>query len=357
MTTAAVLAQAPPRPTPIMTERSAGTGPLDRLSFRAIGPATPSGRVDDLAVLESDPTTFYVAMATAGVYKTTNAGTTFTSVFDNEGTGSVGAIAIAATDANLVWVGTGEANNRQSSSWGDGIYKSTDGGRTWKNMGLRTSKQIARIIVDPIDFNVVYVASAGDLWAAGGERGVYKTTDGGVTWQRVLHVDDDTGATELVMDPTNNKMLYAATYQRRRAQWGMNGGGPGSAIWKTTDGGVTWTKLENGIPSGPKGRIGLDIYRRNPNVLYARIEHPTESGVYRSDDGGASWRKLSDDQSAADVLRRRSGSIPKPTRASTCSASRCTSPTTAGARSAPTAPSAFTSIITRCGSIRAIRGT
>jgi hypothetical protein len=294
LATAALVAQAPPRPTPVFTEQSAGTGPLDRLHFRPIGPATPSGRVDDLAVLESDPTTFYVAMATAGVYKTTNAGTTFTSVFDNEGSGSVGAIAIAPTDANLVWVGTGEANHRQSSSWGDGIYKSADGGRSWKNMGLRTSKQIARIIVDPIDFNIVYVASMGDLWAAGGERGVYKTTDGGLTWNRVLHVDDDTGATELVMDPTNNKVLYSATYQRRRAQWGMNGGGPGSNLWKSTDGGVTWNKLEGGVPAGPKGRIGLDIYRRNPNVLYARIEHPTDGGVYRSDDAGANWRKMSE---------------------------------------------------------------
>ena len=292
LATAALLAQAPPPPTPVFTERSAGNGPLDRLWFRPIGPATPSGRVDDFAVLESDPTTFYVAMATAGVYKTTNAGTTFTSVFDNEGSGSIGAIAIAATDANLVWVGTGEANNRQSSSWGDGIYKSTDGGRSWKNMGLKNSKQIAKIIVDPVDFNVVYVAALGDLWGSGGERGVYKTTDGGVNWSRVLNVDDTTGATELVMDPTNNKTLYTATYQRLRQQWGMNGGGPGSNIWKTTDGGVSWNKLETGIPAGPKGRIGLDVYRKNPNVVYARVEHETESGIYRSDNGGATWRKM-----------------------------------------------------------------
>src|SRR5829696_5126367 len=242
--TAALLAQAPAPPTPVFTERSAGSGPLDRLWFRPIGPATPSGRVGDLAVLESDPDTFYVATATAGVYKTINAGTTFTPVFDNEGTGSVGAVAIAPTDANLVWVGTGEANNRQSSSWGDGIYKSSDGGRSWKDMGLKNSKQIAKIIVDPVDFNVVYVAVLGDLWAAGGERGVYKTTDGGLTWTRVLHVDDDTGATELVMDPSNTKTIYTATYQRRRMQWGMNGGGPGSNIWKSTDGGATWTKLD-----------------------------------------------------------------------------------------------------------------
>ncbi|MEZ5286538.1 MAG: hypothetical protein R2712_17375 [Vicinamibacterales bacterium] len=290
---ASAFAQAPPRPTPVFTPDSPGGGPLDRLAFRSIGPAAPSGRIDDFAVLESNPSVFYVATATSGIYKTTNGGTTFTPVFDDQGSSSIGDIAIAPTDANLVWAGTGENNNRQSSSWGDGVYKSTDGGRTWANMGLRASKQIARIIVDPVDFDVVHVAALGDLWAAGGERGVYKTTDGGRTWTRTLFVDEDTGATELVMDPSNNKTLYAATYQRRRAQWGMNGGGPGSAIWKSTDGGDTWTKLEHGIPAGPKGRIGMDIYRRDPNVLYARIEHETESGVYRSDDGGANWRKLS----------------------------------------------------------------
>ncbi|MDP3716569.1 MAG: hypothetical protein Q8T13_02250 [Acidobacteriota bacterium] len=293
-TTVALVAQAPPPVTPIMTTNSTGTGPLDRLYFRSIGPATPSGRVDDLAVLESDPATFYVAMATSGIYKTTNAGTTFTPVFDNYGSGSIGAIAISQTDPNLVWAGTGEANNRQSSSWGDGVYKTTDGGRTWKNMGLATSKQVARIIIDPIDFNVVYVAATGDLWGPGGDRGVFKTADGGQTWTRVLHVDDDTGATDLVIDPLNNKTLYAATYQRRRQQWGMNGGGPGSGIWKSTDAGLTWARVEGGLPAGPKGRIGLAIYRANPNVLYAVAEIPGENGVYRTDDAGGSWRKLSD---------------------------------------------------------------
>ncbi|MGE3274871.1 MAG: hypothetical protein AB7O67_07150 [Vicinamibacterales bacterium] len=270
-------------------------GPFDRLTFRNLGPATPSGRIDDFAVLESNPAVFYIGTATGGVWKTENNGTTLTPVFDHQGSASVGAVAIAPTDANLVWVGTGEGNNRQSSSWGDGIYKSTDGGRSWKHMGLRNSRQIARIIVDPVDFNVVYVAALGDLWGAGGERGVYKTVDGGVTWQRTLFVDQDTGATELVMDPSNNKVLYAATYQRRRQPWGMNGGGPGSAIWKSADGGQTWTKLEKGLPDGPKGRIGLDVWRKNPNVVYARVEHESESGVYRSDDAGASWRKMSDE--------------------------------------------------------------
>ena len=251
---AAVMAQAPPRPTPVWTEKSAGNWtagsagvPRHRARSRRRAGWTTS------PCSKATPPTFYVGTATGGVYKTTNHGTTFTSVFDHEGSSSVGDLAIAPTDANLVWVGTGENNNRQSSSWGDGIYKSADGGRSWKNMGLRASKQIARIIVDPVDFNVVYVAALGDLWAAGGERGVYKTTDGGQNWQRVLHVDDDTGATELVMDPTNNKTLYAATYQRRRAQWGMNGGGPGSTIWKSTDGGQTWAKAETGLPAGAEG--------------------------------------------------------------------------------------------------------
>ena len=236
-------------------------GPFDRLEFREIGPATMSGRIDDLAVLESNPSVFYVASATGGLWKTVNQGTTFEPVFDNESTSSIGDVAIAPTDANLVWVGTGENNNRQSSSWGEGMFKSTDGGRSWKNMGLHDSRHIARVIVDPQDHDVVYVASLGSLWSPGGERGVFKTIDGGLNWTRSLFVDDDTGATELVMDPSNNKVLYAATYQRRRATWGFNGGGNGSAIHKTTDAGRTWTKLTAGIPDGPKGRIGLDVYR------------------------------------------------------------------------------------------------
>jgi len=270
----------------------ASTSPFAGLRFREIGPASPAGRIDDFAVLESNPAIFYVATATGGLWKTVNQGTTFTTVFDNEATSSIGDVAIAPTDANLVWVGTGENNNRQSSSWGDGVYKSVDGGKSWKNMGLRDSKHIARIVVDPVDSDVVYVAALGSLWGSGGERGVFKTTDGGLTWADVLKTDADTGATELVMDPQNNKVMYAATYQRRRATWGFNGGGNGSAIYKTADGGRTWTKLTKGIPEGPKGRIGLDVYRRNPNVVYARIEHAKESGVFRSEDAGATWAKM-----------------------------------------------------------------
>ena len=281
--------------TPIALTQDGESGPpspFAGLRFRGIGPASPSGRIDDFAVLESNPAVFYVATATGGLWKTVNQGTTFTTVFDNEPTSSIGDVAIAPTDANLVWVGTGENNNRQSSSWGDGVYKSVDGGKSWKNMGLKESKHLARIIVDPVDNDVVYVAALGSLWGSGGDRGVFKTTDGGLTWANVLKTDADTGATELVMDPANNKVVYAATYQRRRATWGFNGGGNGSAIYKTADAGRTWTKLTKGIPEGPKGRIGLDVYRRNPDIVYARIEHQKESGVYRSEDAGATWTKM-----------------------------------------------------------------
>ena len=268
--------------------------PFAGLVFRNIGPATMGGRVDDIAVLESNPAVFYVGTATGGLWKTVNNGTTWDVLFDDlDDAVSIGDIAINPNDANTVWVGSGENNNRQSGSWGNGVYKSIDGGRTWKNVGLPNSKHIARIIVDPVDHDVVYVAALGSLWGPGGERGVYKTTDGGLTWARILHVDDDTGATELVMDPSNNKVIYAATYQRRRATWGFNGSGPGSAMWKSSDAGRTWTKLTQGVPAGHLGRIGMDVYRSNPNILYAMIQHETESGTYRSDDAGLSWRKMS----------------------------------------------------------------
>jgi len=268
--------------------------PYAGLSFRNIGPAVMGGRIDDLAVLESNPAVFYVGAATGGLWRTTNNGTTWEVLFDDlEDVVSIGDIAIPPGDANTIWVGSGENNNRQSGSWGNGVYKSTDAGRTWKLMGLAASRHIARIIVDPVDHDVVYVAALGSLWGPGKERGVFKTTDGGLTWTNVLFVNEDTGATELVMDPANNKVLYAATYQRRRATWGFNGGGPGSAIHKSSDAGRTWTKLTEGVPTGPLGRIGLDVYRANPNILYARIEHEKESGVYRSDNAGQSWRKVS----------------------------------------------------------------
>ena len=287
---------------------------FEKLHFRSIGPASMSGRITDFAVYEANPAIFYVGSAHGGLWKTTNNGTTFTPEFQDQGLMSVGDVTVSQSNPDLVWLGSGEGNNRQSISWGDGIYKSTDGGKTFKNMGLRQSYHINRIAIDPQDNNIVFVAAQGALFGPGGDRGIYKTTDGGATWKQTLKVDDDTGANEVVMDPTNNKILYASTYQRRRTQCCMNGGGPGSGLWKSTDGGDTWTRLKNGIPSGSLGRIGLDIYRKSPNILYACIEAEGpaagagrgaggggaanapgggESGVYRSDDAGASWHKTS----------------------------------------------------------------
>jgi len=290
-------------------------GPFDTLHFRSIGPASMSGRIADLAVYEADPSIFYVATAHGGVWKTVNNGTTFEPLFEDQGLMSIGDVTVSQSNPDLVWVGTGESNNRQSTSWGDGVYKSTNGGRTWSNMGLRSSRFVGRIVIDPRNNDTVFVAATGSLWGPGGERGVYKTIDGGKTWKQALKVDDDTGASDLVMDPTNHLVLYATTYERRRSACCMNGGGPGSGIWKSTDGGDTWTRLKSGIPGGALGRIGIDVNRRKPNILYAVIEGPVRpgtedeppppnashiskgvndepTGLYRSDDAGATWRKV-----------------------------------------------------------------
>jgi photosystem II stability/assembly factor-like uncharacterized protein len=269
---------------------------LGDLQFRSIGPANMGGRIDDFAVVESNPSTFYVGAATGGVWKTTNGGTTFDPIFDDEGSTSIGDIAIAPSDPSIIWVGTGEPNNRQSSSWGDGIYRSLDGGKTWQNQGLRDSKHIGRVVIDPRDPNVVYVAAVGHLWGPNKERGVYKTTDGGKTWAQSLFVNEDTGATDIAIDPQSPGTLYAAMYQRRRTPFGFNGGGPGSAIYKTLDGGATWKKLTKDLPEGITGRIGLDIYRANPAIVYAVIEN-AHGGIFRSEDRGETWRKMGDTDS------------------------------------------------------------
>ncbi len=270
-----------PTPTPTPTPINESKDPLLRgFRWRSIGPASMGGRIDDIAVVESNPYVIYLGFATGGVWKSINNGTTWEPIFDVYSTASIGDIAICQTDPNIVWVGTGEPNNRQSSSFGDGIYKSTDAGKTFTNVGLKETQSIARVVIDPKDPNTVYVAALGHLFGPNKERGIFKTTDGGKTWANVKFIDENTGFTDLVIDPVDTKTLYAASYQRRRVAWGFNGGGPGCGIWKTTDAGKTWTKLEgNGLPEGLLGRIGIDIARSNPNILYAQIEVGASTGT------------------------------------------------------------------------------
>ena len=241
--------------------------------FRSIGPASMGGRIDDIAVAESDPNIIYVGYAVGGVFKSENNGTTYEPVFETYSSASIGDIAIHPTNPNIVYVGTGEANNRQTSSFGDGIYKTTDGGKTFANIGLRDTQTIARIVIDPRNPETVYVAAPGHLFGPNDDRGVFKTTDGGRTWNKVKFIDRDTGFTDIVMDPSNGNILYAASYQRRRSGCCFDGGGPGSALWKTEDAGRTWTKLTgNGLPPGTYGRIAIDVSKSSPGVVYAQIQ-------------------------------------------------------------------------------------
>lgn len=264
------------------------------LKLRGIGPAVYSGRISDFAVNPNRHSTYYVAVASGGVWKTTNAGTTWEPIFDEQGSYSIGCIALAPSDPLVVWVGTGENNSQRSVGYGDGVYKSLDGGKTWQNMGLKNSEHIGKILIDPRDSNVVYVAAQGPLWRAGGERGLYKSIDGGKTWVQSLRISDDTGVSDVVMDPLNPEILYASAYQRRRHVWTLIDGGPESGIYKSTDGGKSWIKLENGLPKDDMGRIGLAISPANRNIVYAIIEAAFDgSGFYRSTDAGGSWEKMS----------------------------------------------------------------
>ena len=291
--------------------RAGAAGPADlsdsalvaSLTVRSIGPAVMSGRIEDIAVASSPGamggalgTVFYVGSASGGVWKTTNGGMSWTPVFDHETVASIGAVAVAPSSSNIVWVGTGEDNNQRSVSYGNGVYKSMDGGETWTDMGLETTQQVGRIRIHPTNPDIVWVAAPGAMWAAGGQRGVFKTTDGGKTWKQTLSVDEYTGAADLVLDPSDPDVMYASTHQRERRAYSYVGGGPGSGIWKSTDGGETWTRLSVGLPKSDMGRIGLDVSMSQPNIVYAVIEG-SEHGVYRSDDAGASWRKMSDVQS------------------------------------------------------------
>jgi photosystem II stability/assembly factor-like uncharacterized protein len=262
---------------------------LNGFRFRSIGPAFTSGRIADLAV-HPNKRTWYAAAASGGVWKTENAGTTWTPIFDAQASYSIGAVVLDPKNPEIVWVGTGENNAQRSVSFGDGVYKSEDGGRTWKNMGLRQSEHIGKIVIDPRDSKVVYVAAQGPLWAEGGERGLYKTTDGGLTWTKILGGAKWAGVNEVELDPRNPDILVASTWQRHRHVWGYLAGGPESALHRSTDGGATWTKI-SGVPEG-EARIGLARAPSDPDVLYAIVEAANDrGGVFRSDDNGVSWRR------------------------------------------------------------------
>ncbi|MCC6373022.1 MAG: glycosyl hydrolase [Bacteroidia bacterium] len=263
------------------------------LSFRNIGPAVTSGRVSDIAVHPNNKSTWYIAAASGGVFKTTNSGVTFEPIFDNYGAYSIGCITIDKNNPNVIWVGTGENNNQRSVAYGDGVYKSEDGGKSFKNMGLAKSEHIGGVAIDPNNSDIVYVAAYGPVWSSGGDRGIYKTVDGGKTWNQILKVSDHTGFNEIHIDVKHPNILYACAHQRRRHEWSYISGGPESAVYKSTDSGLTWNKLTNGLPSGNVGRIGLAISPVNTDVLYAIVEGRDDKGLYRSTDRGASWNKQS----------------------------------------------------------------
>ena len=272
--------------------QSISTDQLDQLTFRNIGPSVAGGRIHDIEVLPNDPATVFIASASGGIWKSTNKGTTWKPVFDDQAVSTFGDMAISLSNPDVIYAGSGEQQNRQSTSWGNGIYKSVNQGETWRSIGLEKTYHIARVIIHPENPNIVFVAALGNLWNSSKERGVYQTTNGGKNWKKVLYIDDMTGVVDMAMDKNNPNILYAATYQRMRKAWGFNGGGPGSGIYKTTDGGKTWNELTGGLPPGEKGRIGLAASKTRSNIIYATIEHADSSGFYRSGNGGRTWKRV-----------------------------------------------------------------
>ncbi len=272
------------------------TADLANLHAREIGPAVTGGRQHDVEAIPGDPSTIYVASASGGIWRSTNRGQNWTPLTDHLPVSTFGDIALAPSNPRILYAGTGEQNNRQSTSWGNGVYRSDDGGDSWRHLGLEGTRHIGEVQVHPEDPDVVWVAALGNLWAPSEDRGVYRTTDGGSSWEKVLFIDEHTGIVDLVVDPVNPTNVYAASYQRQRREWGFNGGGPGSGIWRSTDGGDSWTELTNGLPSEEKGRIGIAIAASNPDVLMAIVETADAStrGTYRSEDAGASWERVSE---------------------------------------------------------------
>jgi len=268
------------------------TATFNSLSFRALGPALTSGRIVDIAVNPVNHSEFYIAVGSGGVWKTTNRGISFDPIFEGESRYSIGCITIDPNNPYTVWVGSGENNSQRSVAYGDGIYKSLDAGKSWKNMGLKNSEHIGKIVIDPRNSNVIYVAAQGPLWAPGGDRGLYKSTDGGETWEQSLKVSEHTGVSDIAIDPRNPDVIYCSSYQRERHVYTMIDGGPEAAVYKTTDAGKTWNKLTNGLPSGDVGRIGIAVSPVNPDMVFATIEGRDETGgFYASTNRGASWTK------------------------------------------------------------------
>lgn len=268
---------------------------LANLKWRSIGPANMGGRVTAIEGVSGDPYTYYVGGADGGIFKTTNGGTTFKPIFDNQAVLSIGAITVAPSDPNVIWVGTGEGDPRNTASFGDGVYRSTDAGDTWKHLGLNETERIKRIKVDPRDPDVAYVAALGRAWGPNEERGVFKTTDGGKTWAKTLFIDKDTGCSDVDIDPQNPRILYAGMYTFRRKPWRFDSGGGQTALYKSIDSGTTWKKLTNGLPKTPMDRIGIAIARSNPMTVYMITETTTEGNLFRSDDRGETWRMVHND--------------------------------------------------------------
>ena len=261
------------------------------LKFRSIGPALTSGRIGDLAVHPAKNGTYYVAVASGGVWKTVNSGTTWTPVFDSQASYSIGCITMDPNNPQVIWVGTGENNSQRSVAYGDGVYKSLDGGKSWKNVGLKESEHIGMIWVDPRDSNRVFVAAQGPLWSPGGDRGLYLTENGGESWEKALWISNNTGVSEILADPGDPDTMYAVSYQRRRRVWTLLNGGPESGIHKSTDGGKTWKKMTSGLPGGDLGRIGMAVSPADPSVVYAVVEASGDKGgFFKSHDRGYTWK-------------------------------------------------------------------
>ncbi len=280
----------------IADDESAVESVINGLELRAIGPAMMGGRIADIAIHPARPATWYIGVGSGGVWKTENAGITFEPVFDDQPSYSVGEVTIDPANPDVVWVGTGENVSGRHVGWGDGVYRSRDGGQSWENMGLERSEHIGRILVHPEDSNTILVAAEGPLWSSGGERGVYRSTDGGSSWTQVLAVDENTGATDLEFHPDDPSVVYAATYERRRTVWSFHAGGPGSGIWKSSDGGVTWREVTRGLPSADDdveiGKIGLAVTPADADRVYATIEAGDgKQGFYVSTDRGESWTR------------------------------------------------------------------